>query len=145
MLAVLPTRKIVVSSAKRTVRPGGRTLGRSFMKSEKRVGPRTESFGTPEVVDPGEGVELNTRVTWKLHEFFNSKYLFNTRKKIIAQYNKWWVQTTTRVTTSATFSLLEQNDIFLLLIYRVRRRGNLSLTRRTRTLSSWSTAANKTR
>ena len=69
MLVVLSTRKIVVSSAKRTVRPGGRTLGRSFMKSEKRVGPRTEPFGTPEVV-AGEGVELNTRVTWKLHEFF---------------------------------------------------------------------------
>ena len=78
--------------------------------------------------------------------FFNSKYLFNTRKKIIAQYNKWWVQTTTHeLPHQQRSAFLNKDDIFLLLIYRVRRRGNLSLTRRTRTLSSWSTAANKTR
>ena len=46
------TRKIVVSPAKRTVQSGAslRRLGRSFMKSEKRVGPRTEPCGTVKVV-----------------------------------------------------------------------------------------------
>ena len=62
-MQLLPTRKIVVSSAKRTVQSGGRALGRSFMKSEKRVGPRTEPCGTPEVVEPGEDMELDTQVT----------------------------------------------------------------------------------
>ena len=33
------------------------------MKIEKRVGPRTEPCGTPEVVEPGEDMELDTRVT----------------------------------------------------------------------------------
>ena len=33
------------------------------MKSEKRVGPRTETCGTLEVVEPGEDMELDTRVT----------------------------------------------------------------------------------
>ena len=33
------------------------------MKSEKRVGPRTEPCGTPEVVELGEDMELDTRVT----------------------------------------------------------------------------------
>ena len=55
-------RKIVVSSAKRAVQSGGRTLGRSLMKSENKVGPRTEPCGTPEVVQPGEEVEFETRV-----------------------------------------------------------------------------------
>ena len=50
----MPTRNIVVSSAKRTVQSGGRTLGKSLIKSENRVGPRTEPCGTPEVVEPGE-------------------------------------------------------------------------------------------
>ena len=62
---MLPTREIVVSSAKRTVESGGRTLGKSLIKSENRVGPRIEPCGTPEVVEPGEDVELDTRVTWE--------------------------------------------------------------------------------
>ena len=62
-MQLLPTRKIVVSSAKRMVQSGARTLGRSFIKSEKRVGPRTEPCGTLEVVELGEDVELDTRVT----------------------------------------------------------------------------------
>ena len=37
-------------------------LGRSLMKSENKVGPRTEPCGTPEVVQPGEEVEFETRV-----------------------------------------------------------------------------------
>ena len=64
---MLPTRKIVVSSAKRTVESGGRTLGKSLMKSRNRVWPRTEPCRTPEVVEP-EDVELDTRVTWEQPE-----------------------------------------------------------------------------
>ena len=59
-LQLLPTRKIVVSSAKKIVQSGGRTLGRSFMKHKKRVRPRTEPCGTQEIVEPGEDVELDT-------------------------------------------------------------------------------------
>ena len=39
------------------------TLGRSLMKWEKRVRPRMELCGTPEVVEPIEDVESDTRVT----------------------------------------------------------------------------------
>ena len=66
-LQSLLTRKIVVST-KRTVQSGGRTLGRSFMKSEKRVISRTEPCRTPEVVKPEEDVELDAQVTWELSE-----------------------------------------------------------------------------
>ena len=52
-MQLLPSRKNAVSSAKRTVHSGGRILGWSFMKSEIRVGPRTEPCGTPEVVELG--------------------------------------------------------------------------------------------
>ena len=145
MVAVLPTRKIIVSAAKRTVRPGGRTLGRSFMKSEKRVGPRTEPFGTPEVV-AGEGVELNTRVTWKLHEFFLTRNTCSIHEsKSLRNTANGGCRLPHELPHQQRSAFLNKDDIFLLLIYRVRRRGNLSLTRRTRTLSSWSTAANKTR
>ena len=46
--------KMVVSSAKRTVQPEGRASGRSFMKADKRVGPRTEPCGTPDKGKPRE-------------------------------------------------------------------------------------------
>ena len=39
---------MVVSSANKTVESGGRIEGRSLMKAEKRVGPSTEPWGTPE-------------------------------------------------------------------------------------------------
>jgi hypothetical protein len=39
---------MVVSSANRTVELGGRASGKSFIKAENRVGPRTEPCGTPE-------------------------------------------------------------------------------------------------
>jgi hypothetical protein len=45
---------MAVSSAKRTVDPGGRTAGRSLIKIEKRVGPRMEPCGTPLVGKPAE-------------------------------------------------------------------------------------------
>ena len=57
------TPEVVVSSAKKMAQSGARTLGRSFMKSERGVGPRTEPCGTLEVVEPGDDVELDTRVT----------------------------------------------------------------------------------
>jgi hypothetical protein len=47
-------RKMDVSSAKKTVQSGGRTAGRSFIKAEKSVEPRTEPWGTPEHVKPDE-------------------------------------------------------------------------------------------
>ena len=53
-LGSLPIMKIVVSSAKRTVESEGRQSGKSFIKTEKRVGPRTEPCGTPDVGNPGE-------------------------------------------------------------------------------------------
>lgn len=62
---MLLTRKLVVSSVKRIVQSGGRTLSKLFMKSEKRVGPRTEPRGTPEVIEPREDMELDTQVTWE--------------------------------------------------------------------------------
>ena len=38
-------RSLPVSSANRTVEPGGRRLGRSLMKAEKRVGPSMDILG----------------------------------------------------------------------------------------------------
>ena len=51
-LGSLPTMKMVVSSANSTVESGGRASGKSFMKVEKRVGPRTEPCGTPDAANP---------------------------------------------------------------------------------------------
>ena len=55
----------MVSSAKRTVESGKSEEGRSLMKAEKRVGPRMEPWGTPEVGKPGEEQESLTRVMWQ--------------------------------------------------------------------------------
>ena len=46
--------QIVVLSAKSTVESEGRTEGRSFMKTEKRVGPSIEPCGMPEHGKPSE-------------------------------------------------------------------------------------------
>ena len=51
-LGSLPVMKMVVSLAKRTVEQLRRASWRSFMKAEKRVGPRTEPCGTPDKVKP---------------------------------------------------------------------------------------------
>ena len=46
--------KMVVSSAKRKVEPDERASGKSFIKAEKRVGPRTEPCRTPDKGKPRE-------------------------------------------------------------------------------------------
>ena len=46
----------------------GRSVGRSFMKTEKRVGPRTEPCGTPEEGKPGEEFAPETDVTCERSE-----------------------------------------------------------------------------
>ena len=53
---------MVESSAKSTVELEGRTEGRSFMKAEKRVGPRVEPCGTPLVGKQREEYVLSMRV-----------------------------------------------------------------------------------
>jgi hypothetical protein len=60
--------KIAVSSAKRTLESCGRSVGRSFMKAEKRVGPRMEPCGTPEEGKPGEEFAPETDVTCERSE-----------------------------------------------------------------------------
>ena len=42
--------KIVVSSAKRTVQSGGRTLGKSLIKSENRVGQELIPVGSLQIL-----------------------------------------------------------------------------------------------
>ena len=49
-MQLLPTRKIVVSSAKRTVPSGGKTLGRSLKKPRQEWGQELQPCETPEVV-----------------------------------------------------------------------------------------------
>ena len=60
--------EIAVSSAKRTAESGGKPEGRSLMKAEKREGPSTELWGTPEVGKPREEEESqnhrNTTLTY---------------------------------------------------------------------------------
>jgi hypothetical protein len=51
-LGSLPTRKMVVSSAKSAVESGVRSFGRSMMKTDKRVGPSIEPWGTPDEREP---------------------------------------------------------------------------------------------
>ena len=46
--------KVVVSLAKRTDEPEERASEKSFMKAEKRVGPRTKPCGTPDKGKPRE-------------------------------------------------------------------------------------------
>ena len=53
-LGSLPIMKMVVSSANRTVESGERASGKSFMNAEKRVGPRTDPCGTPDMGKPRE-------------------------------------------------------------------------------------------
>ena len=55
----------MVSSAKRTVESGKSEEGRSLKKAEKRVGPRMDPWGTPEVGKPGVEWESLTRVMWQ--------------------------------------------------------------------------------
>ena len=65
-LQLLPTWKIVLSSEKKIVQSGGRTLGRSFMKRNKRVRPRTEpgrtwEYGKPSVTKFGSDYDCNPK------------------------------------------------------------------------------------
>ena len=109
-LQLLPTRKIVVSSAKRTVQSGGRTLGRPFMKSEKRVGPRTEPCGTLEIVELKEDVELDTRVTleWRERQDWNQVTLEASKK---FEKQEWMVHS-----VKGLRNIKEENSDILLLV-----------------------------
>ena len=57
-----------MSSAKSTVELEGRTEGRSFIRAEKRVGPRVEPCGTP-LVGKQRGIRIfNARLMTTVRE-----------------------------------------------------------------------------